>query len=281
VGWEGLRSGGASQLRALNRGQSERGACRSERLVGGQHVPDRLGQPTGQIHLGDLRAALAAQPSLRAPVALGVDRVTGGVHGRLDQRPAQVLGPVLGQWAAVVLAPGLVDPRTHPRRSRPTWPGWRTARYPRSRRRWCSRAPSRSRERSAATARSDDQHPRSAGRARTRRPPRRAGRSNAVPRWCRRPRVRAAPAGPGVPGRRPRTGRTPGTGGRRRAGWRGSGSSARCGGAPGAAATGRVPARRAPSGWAARSPAPNPGATARPTPTSRSCRSCQPAGPAP
>jgi hypothetical protein len=54
---------------------------------------------------------LAAQPGFRTAVALGVVRVTGGVGGRVDQRPAQVLGTVLGQRVAVVLALGLVDPR--------------------------------------------------------------------------------------------------------------------------------------------------------------------------
>ena len=91
------------------RGQRQRGTCRSERLVGGQHVPDRLGQPAGQIHLGDLRAALTTQPGLGPAVSGGVDRVAGGVDGRFDQRPAQVLGSVLGQRAAVVLTAGLVD----------------------------------------------------------------------------------------------------------------------------------------------------------------------------
>src|SRR6476646_5408348 len=56
-------------------GQRLRGACRGEGLVGREHVPDRLGQSAGQVDLGDLGAALAAQPGLGAPVAFGVDRV--------------------------------------------------------------------------------------------------------------------------------------------------------------------------------------------------------------
>src|SRR5205814_1805300 len=41
-------------------GQRERGACRSEALVAGEHLPDRFGQGPGELDLGDLRAALAA-----------------------------------------------------------------------------------------------------------------------------------------------------------------------------------------------------------------------------
>jgi hypothetical protein len=45
-------------------GQRERGACRSEGLVAGQHVPDRLGEPAGDLDLGDFGAALAAEALL-------------------------------------------------------------------------------------------------------------------------------------------------------------------------------------------------------------------------
>jgi len=44
-GMGGLRSGGATQSGALNRGQRLAGACRGEGLVGGEHGPDRLSQP--------------------------------------------------------------------------------------------------------------------------------------------------------------------------------------------------------------------------------------------
>jgi len=43
------------------------GACRSEgleSLVSGQHVPDRLGQLSGELDVGDLRAALAPRRRL-------------------------------------------------------------------------------------------------------------------------------------------------------------------------------------------------------------------------
>jgi hypothetical protein len=113
------RIGGASlrwrnSMRGRLRGQRFCGACRSEGLIGGEHVPDRLGQPAGQVDPGDLRPALLAQAGPGPLVALGVDRMAGGVRGRLDQRPAQVLRPVLGQRGPVVAAAGLVDRRTQP-----------------------------------------------------------------------------------------------------------------------------------------------------------------------
>ena len=53
--------------------QGENGACRSEgleRLVAGQHVPDRLGQLASELDLSDLGTALASQATLGALVAL-------------------------------------------------------------------------------------------------------------------------------------------------------------------------------------------------------------------
>ena len=83
----------------LSGSQGENGACRSEgleRLVAGQHVPDRLGQFAGELDLRDLRAALTAQAPLGALVALLVERVRGGVRPRLPSAPsASILGPCL------------------------------------------------------------------------------------------------------------------------------------------------------------------------------------------
>ena len=76
-------------------GQSARGACRSEGLVAGQRVPDRLGEPAGKVDLCDLRPALAAEAFLGALVALLVEGVIAGVQCGLKQRPAQVFGAVL------------------------------------------------------------------------------------------------------------------------------------------------------------------------------------------
>src|ERR687891_1903224 len=75
--------------------QTKSGASGSELLIARKHVPDRVSQAAGDVDLGDLRAALLAEPALGALVALGVGGVLERVHGRLDQRPAQVSGPVL------------------------------------------------------------------------------------------------------------------------------------------------------------------------------------------
>ena len=85
------------------------GACRSKGTVGGEHVPDRLGESAGEVDLGDLGAALLAEPGAGALVAVAVGGVMRGVAGRLDQRPAQVTGAVLGERAAAVALAGLVD----------------------------------------------------------------------------------------------------------------------------------------------------------------------------
>src|SRR6266536_1103131 len=69
--------------------QTKRGASGSEGFISGQHVPDRMGEPAGDVDLGDLGSALLAEPLLRALVALGVGGVAE-VHRRLEQRPAQV-----------------------------------------------------------------------------------------------------------------------------------------------------------------------------------------------
>src|SRR4051812_40160118 len=50
------------------------GAFGSEGFVAAEHVPDRFGQAPGEVDLGDLGAALFADPCLRLLVALAVDR---------------------------------------------------------------------------------------------------------------------------------------------------------------------------------------------------------------
>src|SRR6266540_2525917 len=101
-------SGGACPKRAVRR-LDERGTCRSEGLVSGEHVPDRFGEFAGQLDLSDLGAALAAEAALGVLVALGVVGVLAGVQRGLEQRPAQVLGAVLGDRAAAVGGAGLDD----------------------------------------------------------------------------------------------------------------------------------------------------------------------------
>src|SRR5215203_2027565 len=68
--------------------QTKSGASWSELLVSRQHVPDRVGESSGDVYLGDLRAALLAEPVLVALVALRVGGVLQRVHRRLEQRPA-------------------------------------------------------------------------------------------------------------------------------------------------------------------------------------------------
>src|SRR5215203_2428523 len=82
--------------------QTKSGASGSEPLVASEHVPDRLGEPAGDLDLGDLGAALLAQSPLVPLVALGVGRVLERVHRRLEQGPAQVGRSVLGERAAAV-----------------------------------------------------------------------------------------------------------------------------------------------------------------------------------
>src|SRR5687767_4426957 len=94
-----------SSRRGRSGRQTKSGASGSELLVAGKHVPDRVGEPAGDVDLGDLGAALGAESALVALVALRVGGVLECVHGRLEQRPAQVGGAVLGQRAAAILSP--------------------------------------------------------------------------------------------------------------------------------------------------------------------------------
>jgi hypothetical protein len=68
--------------------QTKSGASWSELLVARKHVPDRVGEAAGDVDLGDLGAALGAEPALVALVALRLGGVLERVHGRLEQRPA-------------------------------------------------------------------------------------------------------------------------------------------------------------------------------------------------
>jgi hypothetical protein len=113
---------GDSRLAQLNRGSSGDqgvggGPCRSrrERLVSGEHVPDRLGELAGHLHPSDLGAALLAEPGAGALVVVAVDGMAGGVGGGLDQRPAQPGWAVLGERATVVAAGRTGTPWDTPR----------------------------------------------------------------------------------------------------------------------------------------------------------------------
>jgi hypothetical protein len=53
----------------------------------GEHVPDRLGEPAGEVGLGDPGASLFAKTVLRPLVTLSVDGMRVGVNGCLDEQP--------------------------------------------------------------------------------------------------------------------------------------------------------------------------------------------------
>src|SRR6516165_6327642 len=98
----------------LSGSQANNGACRNEgleRLVAGQHVPDRLGELAGELDLRDLRATLAAQASTGALVALPVERVRGGGDRGFHQPPTEISGAVFGDRAAAVDLTGLAHAR--------------------------------------------------------------------------------------------------------------------------------------------------------------------------
>jgi hypothetical protein len=57
-------------------------------------VPDRFGESAGEIDLGDLGAALAAQAALGLLVAVAVVEVFAGAQRCFEQRPPQVFGSV-------------------------------------------------------------------------------------------------------------------------------------------------------------------------------------------
>ena len=93
----------------LSGSQTNSGACRSEGLVAGEHVPDRLRELSREVDLRDLGAALATEAALGALVALAVERVGGGVDGGLHQPPAQIARAVLGDRATPVHVAGLAS----------------------------------------------------------------------------------------------------------------------------------------------------------------------------
>ena len=78
-------------------------------MVAGEHVPDRFGEAAGEIDLGDLGAALFADPRFGVLVAVAVGGVGAGVGGCFDERPAEVAGALFAERAAQVALAGLVD----------------------------------------------------------------------------------------------------------------------------------------------------------------------------
>ena len=78
-------------------------------LALGEHVPDGGGELAGDLDPGNLRSALTAEALLGVLVPVAIRRVPGGVGGRLDEGPAEVLGTVARQRSPVVPAARLAD----------------------------------------------------------------------------------------------------------------------------------------------------------------------------
>ena len=96
VGWEAAPA--AQFDTGSSSDQRDSGACRGEGFVLSEDMPDGFGELAGDVDPGNLGATLAAEAVLVALVAVSIADITSGVGGSLDERPAQVLGPVLGQW---------------------------------------------------------------------------------------------------------------------------------------------------------------------------------------
>jgi hypothetical protein len=68
-----------------------------ERTPGcGKHVPDRVGDPTGDVDLGDLGPALLAERALVALVALGVGGAMASALGEMTGWPMRSSDVVAG-----------------------------------------------------------------------------------------------------------------------------------------------------------------------------------------
>jgi hypothetical protein len=81
----------------LSGSQTINGACRSEGF-GYESACTRSPRPAcGELNLRDPRAALSAQATLGALIALAVERVRGGGDRGFHQPPPQIPRPVLGQ----------------------------------------------------------------------------------------------------------------------------------------------------------------------------------------
>jgi hypothetical protein len=74
-------------------------------------VPDRFGELAGEVDPGDLGAALPAEAPLHPLVAAPIAGVASRVGGGFDQRPAQVLRPVLRQWPTDIAVARLSNQR--------------------------------------------------------------------------------------------------------------------------------------------------------------------------
>jgi hypothetical protein len=66
-------------------------------------MPDGLGELAGDVDPCNFGATLAAESVLVALVAIPIADIASGVSGGFYERPAQVLGAVLGQRSASVV----------------------------------------------------------------------------------------------------------------------------------------------------------------------------------
>jgi hypothetical protein len=104
-------SGGPSQSRIVSDQRRGVGPAGIEWLALGEHVPDGGREFPGDLGPGDLAAPLAAEAALGVLVLCAIDLVPRGVGGRLNEGPAQVLGPVLGEGTPIVPAARLAEER--------------------------------------------------------------------------------------------------------------------------------------------------------------------------
>src|SRR2546426_1424319 len=112
VTWEAAPA--AQFHRGSSGDQKNRGACRGERFVLREHVPDRFGELARDVDPRNLRPALAAEAVLGPLVPLPIPGVPGSVGGGLDERPAEVLRTVLGERPTDVAVPRLTDEWAEP-----------------------------------------------------------------------------------------------------------------------------------------------------------------------
>jgi len=101
--WEAVPA--AQVHRGSSGDQTHGGACRMERFVLSEDIPDRLGQLAGEIDPGDLGAALAAEPRFGALVSIAIATIPGGVGGGLDQAQRRYVGPFLASGPRRSLPP--------------------------------------------------------------------------------------------------------------------------------------------------------------------------------
>src|ERR1017187_1052831 len=223
--------------------QKHRGACRGKRFILGEDVPDRFGELAGEVDPGDLRAALPAEASLHPLVSFAIAGVAGRVGGRFDQRPAEVLRPVLRQWPTDIAVARLSNQRAQPGVSGQLLRAREPAdvadlRGDRVGEDWTDPEGRLGGVGSRGGRRRAGGDP-----PRRRRSPPPADRPSAGSCGASPSRARAGRTQRAARGRRPRTGPRPTPGDRRSSRSRGSGSSTRFGGGPGEGGSGPARAR--------------------------------------